>query len=223
MNSIGSLKTYSASFIAAATLAVFLCLSFGAGSVMADQYGPYGGPEEQKEILIDKMVGMPIDVKGGTSVQYVDNIAADDYLFSSNEAVYFRLLVRNTSDVRLEDVVISDFAPDYFGLIENPGDVEGDVLTLNAGDFEPNEEKVFIIRGRVDTSIPAGTTCVTNRARAESGDVADEDTSQFCIQSEGGIEIPPETIPEAGAAEGVLISSLAAAVGYLGMRIRRLG
>lgn len=196
----------------------------------ADTYGsPYDGPTESKDILIDKLVGVPYETKGGVvNQEYIDNVSTDRYTYSPFQVVYFSLRVKNTSNVDLINVVVRDFAPDYVTLFENPGTVDGNTLSLNAGDFAPGEEKTFIIRGRInhENDVPTGTTCVTNVARAEGDGVADEDTARFCFhkgatQTKGGIT-ETETIPSTGAEHGMLIMTLSTVVGAFGLKLRKL-
>jgi hypothetical protein len=212
-----------------ALVALFLSV---AGAVQPVMAGPYDGPDVRKDILIDKRVGIPHGSNGNISYEYVDNVSTDTYTYQPHEVVFFELRVRNTSNVDLIDVKISDFGPQYFELFENPGVLVDNqqILNLDAGDFEPNEEKVFVIRGRIFNSdnVPTGTTCITNRARAGAGSVADEDTAQFCFHkgetrvTKGGTTpvVTTETIPSTGPEHGLMIMGLASVLGYIGLRLR---
>ena len=95
-------------------------LSLGASSAYADPYQP---TTPSKEILIDKMVGKPVDDKGTVDYDYVDNLTSNDHTFKAGDIVYFRLRVKNTSQAQLTDVVVKDFEPSYFTLSNDHGTV----------------------------------------------------------------------------------------------------
>lgn len=209
------------------TILAIVALFVSASPAVADSYG---GPSETKDILIDKRVGVPYNSQGETRVEYIDNVSTDRHTYRPHDVVFFELRVKNTSTVRLHDVKITDFGPEYFTMFENPGDVLNNILNLDAGDFGPGEEKAFVIRGRIfhNDSVPTGTTCIVNRVRAESEGVADEDTAQFCFHkgtspvTKGGVPAPvPETIPSTGATDSLAILSLASMLGYAGLRLRK--
>lgn len=172
------------------------------------QYGPYGGPEPSLSILIDKMVGKPSVTKGGSIDQdYVDNLSPSDPRFSAEQEVFFKIKVKNTSDVKLKDVTVKDFLPDFVDFKEGPGDFDKDsqTLTIDAGDFEIDEEKLFFIKVKVveQDELPAdqGILCLVNKAQGFDGGVSDEDTAQFCIEKEVlGVTAVPSAGPELGLA-----------------------
>lgn len=200
-------------------------LSLGASSAYADPYQP---TTPSKEILIDKMVGKPVTDKGTVDYDYVDNLTSNDHTFKPGDIVYFRLRVKNTSQAKLTDVVVKDFEPSYFTLSNDHGTVSSETLSINAGNFEPGEEKVYIIRGRIDNndSVPTGTTCVTNKARAEDDGISDEDTAQFCInkstvKGETTTVPVPTTIPSTGAEDGLLILVSALGLAAAGFKLHK--
>lgn len=203
-------------------------LSLGASRAYADPYQP---TTPSKDILIDKMVGKPVSDKGTVTYDYVDNLTAQDHTFKPGDVVYFRLRVKNTSQATLTDVVVKDFEPSYFTLSNDPGTVSSETLSINAGNFEPGEEKVYIIQGRIDNteSTPTGTTCVTNKARAEDDGIVDEDTAQFCFNETSTsttkgttttVTVPTE-VPSTGAEDGLLIVASAFGLAVLGFRLYR--
>ncbi len=200
-------------------------LSIGASSAYADPYQP---TTPSKEILIDKMVGKPVSDKGTVDYDYVDNLTSNDHTFKPGDIVYFRLRVKNTSQAKLTDVVVKDFEPSYFTLYNDHGTVSSETLSINAGNFEPGEEKVYIIRGRIDStdSIPTGTTCVTNKARAEDDGASDEDTAQFCI-NKGTVKgetttVPvPKQVPATGAEDGLMIVLASLGLAAVGFKLNK--
>ena len=180
-------------------------------NVMAQygQYGPYGGPEPSLSIMIDKMVAKPIATKGGSTDQdYVDNLSPSDPRFLPDQEVFFKIKVKNTSDVKLKDVTVKDFLPDFVEPIEGQGTFNDETreITIPAGDIEIDEEKVFFIKVKVlaQEELPEdqGLICVVNKAQAFDGGVSDEDTAQFCVEKE---VLGVTAVPSAGPEMGILL------------------
>ena len=179
-------------------------------NVMAQygEYGPYGGPEPSLSIMIDKMVAKPVASKGGSTDQdYVDNLSPSDPRFLPDEEVFFKIKVKNTSDIKLKDVTVKDFLPDFVEPVEGPGtfDDESREITIPAGDIEIDEEKVFFIKVKVlsqeELPVDQGLICLVNKAQAYDGGVSDEDTAQFCVEKEVlGVTEVPSAGPELGLA-----------------------
>jgi len=190
----------------------------------------YDSPKTSTAILVDKLVSVPHSTKGGTTdYTYVDNLTVNDYRYSPDAYVFFRIRVKNTSNVQLDNVVVTDNGPQYVQMYADPGTVSGNTLTINVGSLKAQEEKVYVVKGRVAQhgQLPAdqGLICVTNKATATSGSTADDDTAQFCIEksvstSKGGV---PTKVPQAGAADGILITTMASAMAYLGLKFKKLG
>lgn len=209
------------------TLLAFTALFLSAGSVVAPAFaGPYDSPSVTKNILIDKRVGLPHNSKGNTTYTFVDNISADTYAFNPSDIVFFELHVKNTSNVALTDVEVTDFGPIHFDIYENPGvKVDGEnTIKIKAGDFAAGEEKVFSVRGRIHNTdkVSLGTTCIVNRARAAAGSVSDEDTAQFCFKKGMTTTTKVETIPSTGPEHTLMIMGLASVLGYVGTRLKKL-
>ena len=197
------MKKLLASIIALASIFQLL-----ASNVMAQygQYGPYGGPEPSISILVDKMVGKPVATKGGSSdADYVDNLSPSDPRFSPGQEVFFKIKVKNTSDVKLKDVTVKDFLPDFVEPVEGLGSFDSDSreITIAAGDIEVDEEKVFFIKAKVlgQDQLPEdkGLICLVNKAQASDGGASDEDTAQFCVEKDVlGVTAVPSAGPELG-------------------------
>lgn len=206
-------------------LVAFLLLTISflllAGSALAQygQYGQYEGPEPSLSIMVDKMVSKPQADKGGASADYVDNLSPSDPRYTSGQDVFFKIKVKNTSDVKLTNVTVSDILPEFVDFKEGPGEFnkESRVLTIDdAGDFEVDEEKVFFIKVRVveQDELPEnqGLICVVNKAEAFDESVSDEDTAQFCIEKEVlGVTAVPSAGPELGA---LLLTGQLATLGF---------
>lgn len=176
------------------------------------QYGQYGGPGPSLSILIDKMVGKPIDTtKGGsTDVEYVDNLSPSDPRFAPGQVVFFRLKVKNTSNTTLTNVTVKDVVPSYLEPVEGPGtyDASTRTITFAVGDFTADQEKVYILKMRVlaQDQLPAdkGLFCLVNKAQAYDGGVSDEDTAQLCVEKQ---VLGVAKVPSAGPEMGLLLIS----------------
>jgi uncharacterized repeat protein (TIGR01451 family) len=199
-------------------------------AVQADQYGcngQYGNtcPPSQT-ILIDKMVSVPMTgTASATTVSYVDNLSSSDSKFRPGDAVFFRLKVKNTSTTTMTNVTVKDYIPSYIEPIEGAGSYDPNtrILTINAGDFQANEEKIYYFKAQIfpQNQLPAdqGIVCIVNRARAYNDTVSSEDTAQFCVEKQViGTPAVPATGPEFGLAiVGLEFAALAAGV-YLRKR-----
>lgn len=188
------------------------------------QYGQYGGEVAPvQSILIDKQVGKPngTTTKGGTvQVEYVDNLTPSDVRFRPGMEVNFRIKVKNTSQVVLTSVIVTDKVPVYVEPIEGPGtfDSGNRTISFDAGGFAPDQEKVFFLKMQLygQDKLPAdkGLMCITNYAKASTGNTVDDDTAQFCIEKE---VIGVKQAPKAGPEMGILL--LAGQLGLLGFGI----
>jgi len=206
------------------TVLVFL---MAAGHVSAGQYGPYEGKKPTPGISVDKRVGLPHNTTKGGQVEYtfVDNLTSGDRKFAPQEYVFFEIRVRNTSKVQLNDVVLRDYAPAYVELFENPGSFDGKDIVLNVGTLNAGEEKVFMFKGRIVAynQLPSdkGIICTVNKVRASNDKVADEDSSQFCIEKTVTSVNPPTNIPHTGPEHGILIMLSAAGSALAGLKLRK--
>lgn len=200
---------------------------FSAGQVFAGQYSPYEGKKPSPNISVDKRVGLPqAATKGGeVTYTYVDNLTASDRRFSPQEYVFFEVKVKNTSKTRLDNVVMRDFAPEFVDLYENPGSFDGKDVVINVGTLQADEEKTYILKARIkmQSALPSdkGILCTINKVRASNDKVADEDTSQFCIEKNVTAVNPPVAIPRSGPEHGLLIMCSALASIFAGLKLRK--
>lgn len=195
----------------------------------AGQYGPYGGGEQSANIMVDKLVAVPTDNKGGITYTYVDNLSRNDYKFKSGNYIWFKIKVQNTSNKTLENVTLEDTFPQYLEVFPNGYiyDAQTRKLTLNLGTLKAGETKEVTLKARVlpQNQLPAdkGLFCIVNTVKAWSGNVADSDNAQLCIEKQViGTTTPPKEIPKTGA-ELPLMLSLSGAIGFIGTKLRRFG
>lgn len=188
------------------------------------QYGQYGDqPAPVESILIDKQVSKPIfKNKGGTlQYEYVDNLTPSDIRFQPGMDIYFKVRVKNTSSITLNNVMITDKVPQYLEPVEGPGtfDSASRSITFNAGTFNPSEEKTYTFKMQWFTQdkLPAdrGLMCVSNYVRAYTDKTSDDDTAQACVEKEvkGVVEAP-----KAGPEMNILL--IAGQLGMLGIGLK---
>jgi uncharacterized repeat protein (TIGR01451 family) len=190
-------------------------------SAFADQYGS----TPSNSISVDKFVGKP----DGNNISYVDNLSVSDYKFSPNSDIYFQIKVKNTSNEKLYNIVVKDFLPEFIDPIEGPGnlDFNNHLITVNAGDFNINEEKIYILKTRVFTTdkLPSdkGLFCETNNAEARNDKVSGSDQAGFCFEKQvnAGTSSNPIT-PTSGPTQNILIISLTSLMAYAGFKLRKI-
>lgn len=182
-----------------------LVIALFIASPVSAQYGQYGQPAPVESILIDKQVSKPVtQTKGGTlQYEYVDNLTPSDVRFQPGQYIYFKLRVKNTSSVTLNNVMVTDKVPWYLDPIEGPGtyDANSRVISFNAGTFNPSEEKTFYFKMQwfSQDKLPAdrGLMCVSNYARAYTNNTSDDDTAQACVEKQVvGVKQAPKAGPE---------------------------
>ncbi len=186
------------------------------------QYGQYGQTTSSQSVFIDKQVGKPVGTtKGGqTQIEYVDNLTLSDTRFKPGAEVYFRIRVKNTSQVALNSVIVTDTLPAYIEPIEGPGtfDSVNRIISFGAGHFSPGEEKIYFLKTQLygQDKLPndKGLMCITNHVKAYNDIVSDDDTAQFCVEKE---VIGVKQTPKAGPELNLLL--LAGQMGLLGIGI----
>lgn len=182
------------------------------------QYGQYGQPAPVETILVDKQVGKAqfksavpaTTTKGGVviaptpgAIEYVDNLTPSDTRFQPGMNIMFKIRVKNTSSVTLNNVMVSDKAPQYMEPIEGPGtyDANTRIISFNAGTFAPNEEKIYYFKMQwaAQDKLPAdrGLLCASNYVRAYTNNTSDDDTAQACVEKQVvGVKAAPKAGPE---------------------------
>jgi len=205
-------------FITLITVVTFITAA--SSSVLA-QYGQYT-PAPTQSILIDKQVSRPVgQTKGGViQYEYVDNLTPSDTRFQPGNDIYFKIRVKNTSSITLNNVMIQDRVPQYLNPIEGPGnyDSTGRTVSFNAGNFNPDEEQTYTFKMQwaAQNQLPAdrGLMCVSNYARAYTDTVSDDDTAQACVEKQ---VINVKAAPKAGPEMNILL--IAGELGLLGTGI----
>lgn len=176
------------------------------------QYGQYGCPSPSFTILVNKLVDIPnSSLTDPTGATFVDNLSPSDPRFKAGQLVFFKFIVKNTSTTGLTNITVKDTLPSFIEPVSGPGNYDGNsrTITFNAGDFAPNEEKIYYFKMQVDSVqyLPAdkGLFCILNRAQAYNDKVSNEDTSQLCIEK---VVTGVTNVPSAGPELGLLLLGL---------------
>lgn len=187
------------------------------------QYGQYGQPAPVESIFVDKQVSKPVtQSKGGIlQYEYVDNLTPSDVRFQPGTDIYFKVRVKNTSSITLNNVMVLDKIPLYLEPIEGPGsyDAQSRSISFNAGTFNPDEEKLYYFKMQwlAQDKLPAdrGLMCASNYVRAYTNNVSDDDTAQACVEKQ---VMGVTQAPKAGPEMNILL--VAGQLGVLGIGIQ---
>jgi len=197
------------------SLIALIGLSLLTKEVRADYM--YGETEISRKILVDKKV-KPISWD-----TWYDNLSLNDYAFSAQDLVEFKVIIKNTGSNDLEEIKVADTLPGSVNFVLGDGNYQKDnhQVTWEIDHLSPNEQKEFKIRAQVtkiDELPTEGTFPIVNRVRAESktGE-ADEDTAQFYLKGQA------QQLPEAGInlVLGTVLALGATATGLLGRKFGR--
>lgn len=148
-------------------------------------YGSYGYTPSNSCLAIDKSVSKP-DSKN--LMDFVENITVKDAKYKPGQTLMERAKVKNVSDKIVPNVHITSVVPQYIRYVAGPvtfnkGNTE---FTINVGDLQPNEEKIFYITftAKAESELPnQSLTIFTNTIRAQGeGCDAVEDTAQMIIE-----------------------------------------
>lgn len=164
------------------TLGLFVFLS--TGTAYAGQYG------EEEEYNLRFKITKEVRIQGDT--EWKDKVTDVD----KDDVVEFRIKIRNKSDDpadATDDMKMEDFLP------EEMDKVGGSGLTEEWDNFDPKDEKVFIIQAKVDSDEYDRDVefekCVVNKAELRwDGEFQGSDTATVCY---GNIE--PTELPKTGA------------------------
>jgi hypothetical protein len=178
----------------------------------------YGNGEEERQVVIDKKV------KPVNSEQWYDNLPQVNTAFAPENLVDFKIILKNSGDVDLENLNIIDNLPDYVKPIFNPGEYKEDEkkITWTIEKITTGETQEFNIRVQIEKAENISQTqpfCLVNKTSVQKdGQELDNDTAQFCIEP----RILAETFPETGfnLIFGTIVALATVATGVL---IRKIG
>jgi len=172
------------------TLGLFVFLSIG--TVYAGQYG-------EEEYNLRFKITKEVRIQGDS--EWKDKVTD----VKEGEVVEFRIKIRNRSDGpadATDDMKMEDFLP------EEMIKVGGNGLTEEWDNFDPKDEKVFIIQAKVDSDEYDRNVefekCVVNKAELRwDGEFQGADTATVCY---GNVE--PSELPKTGALSTMGLSGL---------------
>jgi len=213
------------------SIGALLVASTTAVVASSGSYGAYGGGSSQGGdcLSLDQMVSNPAVT---TQIEYIDNILPQGAKYKPNQAFYARVKVKNTGRIVAPDVVVTNEIPKCFTYIGGPGSLNkgGNVLTIDIGDLQPQEEHVLYITYKVGdaTCFPNQPVyCATNKMRAVT-DVCNpvEDHAQLCVEpqvlglTKGGMPIDLQETPQAGPANLIFVLAGQIALGAFGLFLK---
>jgi len=184
----------------------------------------YGGNTcENTSLLIDKKVADPTTMTKGGVMVYKDNLGVNDAKYGAGQTVNFQIVVTNTSDSSVSNIIVKDILPEYLTITKGMDndwkyDTSSRTLSTTISSLNPNESKTFTLSAVVVslTQLPTGqdVTCVTNQSFATLNDVTVQDNAQLCIQKTMPVfpapkaESTPKTGPEALMLFGLIPTGL---------------
>lgn len=178
----------------------------------------YGAQKVAPQVVVDKKV-KPVEAK-----EWFDNLPQSSNLFTPQDLIDFKIIVRNTGEEDLENLKLSDSLPDYSKLIFGPGEYqEADKkLVWKIDKLAAGETKEFNARIQVEKAEKIGQKqpfCLTNKISVFKDDEEkDSDTAQFCIEP----RILGKALPETGF-NLIWGSAFASAVIAAGVFARKIG
>ncbi len=172
------------------TLGLFVFLSIG--TVYAGQYG-------EEEYNLRFKITKEVRIQGDS--EWKDKVTD----VKEGEVVEFRIKIRNRSDGpadATDDMKMEDFLP------EEMTKVGGNGLTEEWDNFDPKDEKVFIIQAKVDSDEYDRDVefekCVVNKAELRwDGEFQGADTATVCYGN-----VQPSELPKTGALSTMGLSGL---------------
>jgi len=168
--------------------------------------GTYNGDEvcESGVVDVDKSIWKP-EVKKDNQVifgKFVPTLDSSEYTFKPGEEVLFELVVKNSSDIKLDKIILRDILPLYVEFVSaEGGKVHDRTVEFEEAGLESGKTFTKTIKTKVVDNPPTGITCVTNKAEvyAPEDDSSKTDTTSFCIShGEGDKRVLGATSPEMG-------------------------
>lgn len=190
----------------------------------------YGGGEickDEVKFSINKLVKRP-------NADFVENLNTNDPKYTPSQNVDFKIVITNTGNTTINNVVIEDTLPQYIDFVSGAGNYDSSSrkLTFTIQSLEAGKSVEYIIVAKVASSdaLPQdqATLCVTNQVKATvSKTSVAQDSAQLCIERPTSKKPTPQVfettpvkkIPETGA-ESLVIAGLIPA-GVTGFALRR--
>ncbi|MCR4326728.1 MAG: DUF11 domain-containing protein [Candidatus Roizmanbacteria bacterium] len=180
-------------------------------------YGPYGQDITSGKVVVDKLVRHPV------SGDYVDNLGLSDAKYGPEDAIFFKLIAKNTGGSTLSSIRVEDVLPSYVAFISG-GDYNAAtrVVSTTFTNVQPGTERTLVVQVRALplAKLPAqkSVICPVNKVTAytvEQGQ--DEDTAQFCIEKKAR----PQTVPATGDPFGIALALGSLPTLFAGWKLRK--
>lgn len=166
----------------------------------------YGGGEvcESCNLIVDKEIWNP------TKNEYWDNIDSSYYTFKAGEEIKFKIMIKNTSDIKVNNVEIKEYLPSYLDYVSASIAEDGHSYEWRSneryvlyfmGSLDPDQTKTAYVTVRVkgENDIPVGISTLTNKAYGySSNECSDTNYANFAIKREGKGTVLGTTSPETG-------------------------
>lgn len=174
-----------------------------------------GSGDEEDEDTEDEEISFDIEKevrKYNSDKGFEERITFNDLKVQDTVKVEFKIKVKNTGNVSVDNMKYEDDLPDHFTRIGGSG------LTEYWDDFEPGETKEFTIYAELDSAEVTldKSECYVNRVELEhDGDNEGKDDAIVCINTGEITELP-----ETGATATVVLAviGLSSLVGGLGLK-----
>ena len=150
--------------------------------------------QDQAKVTVTIERGLVVDKKVSNGVSWVEENTA-----KLGDVISYRIIVRNTGNVRLDNVKVRDILPVFVNYITGSTTVDGvrvgdQVVTtqgLNIGSLNPGQEKTIILSGQIYGCPPVGGYKLVNTAYAKGDSV-----NEISDSATTDIEIISPTAPK---------------------------
>ncbi|MDD2823546.1 MAG: hypothetical protein PHQ59_05735 [Candidatus Daviesbacteria bacterium] len=168
-------------------------ISFLAVSPVFAQYLP-PTPTPTFNISINKTIFNP------QTQQFVDNLTQNQFSFIPDQTVDFRIEVKNTGDVDLNSIDVTDQLPSQLDFVSGGTLDKGGQPHFSIDKLAPSQTQSFLLKTKIRVDASASSViCPVNLAKAQTGALMDQDTSTFCINRNINKKVAPvEELPKTG-------------------------
>ncbi len=205
----------------------------------------YGGGET----CVDKDGDLEVNkkIKNPRTGDFEDHIkpsgGSNPYTFKASQTITFSIVVKNTGDIRIENIKLEDILPSYVKYRSGDGDGKNDnsKVVFDEFDLNPDEEEEFEFTAKVssDGILPKDKRiCLTNVAKAKgeledsNEKVDDSDSADFCVELPKVLgKESPKVLPRTGGSEDenrqklaymILAGSISAGLVLVGFGLKKI-
>ena len=86
--------------------------------------------------------------KGGQEV-YVENLSSQDNHYTPDQAVSYKLVITNTGNKTLTNIVVNDTLPAEVAFVSGDGSFANGVFTATIAQLEAGQSKTLVVRGKI--------------------------------------------------------------------------